>query len=155
MSEILPRLWLGNINDSQSDNFLKKNRINVIVNCTKDLSFNPHFTGYKYRIPVDDNLEVDQILAMIGFLAEILPIIHRHYKHGDNILIHCYAGIQRSAIVTLSYLYEYHLQNAKSAYNHIKRRRPIAFTPYMNFMDSFYSRYGFRARQQLTSPNPR
>ena len=37
--QIIPRLWLGNFNSSQDVNFLNRNRVSVVVNCTKDLPF--------------------------------------------------------------------------------------------------------------------
>ena len=37
--EIIPRLWLGNINASQDNDFIQREGIDVIFNCTKDLPF--------------------------------------------------------------------------------------------------------------------
>jgi len=152
-NQIIPRLWLGNFNSSQDANFLKQNRITVVVNCTKDLPFLKLPGVFKYRVPVHDNLEMVEILSMIGWIEKVLPLIDQHYQKGRTILIHCAAGMQRSAIITLSYLYKYHTHNAGEALYAIKSRRPIAFTPFMNFKLSFCSKFGESACQALDRNN--
>ena len=144
-SQIIPRLWLGNFNDSQNLNFIMRERITVIINCTKDLPFLPINGVIKYRIPVDDNLQYEEMVAMSAGLSQILPVIDTHYRNGRSILIHCAAGIQRSAIVVLSYLYAYRALSSSQAYSMIKRRRPIAFSPSMNFARSFLFCFGHDA----------
>ena len=37
--EILPGLWLGNLEASQDTAFLKEKRIDAVFNCTKNLPF--------------------------------------------------------------------------------------------------------------------
>jgi hypothetical protein len=57
---IIPGLYLGNAKSSLDDEFLKKNNIRAVFNCTKDLPFH-HSIRNKYRIPVDDNLKAEEI----------------------------------------------------------------------------------------------
>jgi len=140
-TEILPRLWLGNMEASQDQAFLRKNQITVIINCTKDLPFLPLSGIYKYRVPVNDDLQKTEINAMVGWLDKILPIIHHHYQQGRAILIHCFAGMQRSAIVTYSFLYAYYLRDPKATYNFIRSKRPIVFRPFINFKSSFCQKF--------------
>jgi hypothetical protein len=147
--EILPGLWLGNLEASQDRNFLKNHNITVIINCTKDLPFLPLSGVYLYRVPVDDNLQPAEIKSMTGWLERIIPILRYHLAHGRHILVHCYAGMQRSAIVVLCYLFQYgdnrHRElhgNSLACYKHMRQRRPIVFQPSMNFRNSFMSRYG-------------
>lgn len=147
--QILPRLWLGNFASSQDINFIKNNRITVIVNCTKDLPFLPINGVYKYRIPVDDNLQPEEFISMAHGITHILPILEDHAYHGRSILVHCAAGMQRSAIVVLSFLYGCRGFPPKSAYYRIKQRRPIAFSPQMNFVFSFRRCFGDQALRQL------
>lgn len=141
--QVIEGLWLGNKQASQDAQFLKTNDITVIVNCTKDLPFleNPEVPTIKYRVPIDDNLQQQEINNMVSWLAKLCPIIDKHHKQGHKILIHCYAGMQRSAIMMLSYLYQYHGMSANHAYYHIKHVRPIAFSPMVNFKSSFCQRF--------------
>lgn len=149
-NQIVPRIWLGGIDSAQSSKFITKNKITVIINCTKDIPFLKIPGIYKYRVPVDDNLEPNEIASMEKWLYHILPLIDHHYKKGSVILIHCYAGMQRSAIVLFSYLYQYYTKDAAKAALLIKSKRPIAFTPYMNFKKSFTDKYGINAADGLT-----
>ena len=57
---IIPGLYLGNAKSSLDDEFLRKNNIRAVFNCTKDLPFH-HSIRNKYRIPVDDNLKAEEI----------------------------------------------------------------------------------------------
>ncbi len=139
-NQIISGLWLGNLQSSQDLNFLRKNKISVIINCTKDLSFINIPNVYKYRVPVHDDLTQNEIQSMCQWLNKILPIIDHHHKNGHQILIHCFAGIQRSAIVMLTYLYLYQIKDPVQTLNLIKSKRPIAFTPSMNFIDCFKKR---------------
>lgn len=108
---IIPNLWLGNYHAALDHDFITSNNIDVIVNCTPDIPFisdnnNNHINKiHKIRVPVyDSQLEKDFIL-MEQYLKMILPILHKAYKDNKKILIHCYAGKQRSAIVVASLLY--------------------------------------------------
>ena len=53
--EILSNLWLGNIVSAKNSRFFIENNINVVVNCSKDLSFY-HNNTKNYRISIHDNL---------------------------------------------------------------------------------------------------
>ena len=122
---IIPRLWLGNFDSSQEFEFIRKYNIDVIINCTKDLPFAPIDGIYKYRIPIDDNLQRDQIISMAQWVGKILPIMFNHYQNGRSILVHCAAGIQHSAIVVLSFLYVYYHQDVQSAVHTINLKTSV------------------------------
>ena len=108
---IIPNLWLGNYHAALDYNFVTSNNIDIIVNCTPDIPFISDQTNtqinkiQKIRIPVyDSQLEKDLIL-MEQYLKVIIPILHTAYKENKKILVHCYAGKQRSAIVIASLLF--------------------------------------------------
>lgn len=134
---IIPRLWLGNADSAKNRAAIVQRGINVIVNCTKDIPFAaiPE-VPYRYRVKIDDDLSQKEIGNMSRALRAVLPIIHFHWLRGDTILIHCAMGIQRSAIVTMAYLCQYHGFTPHEAYTRITSRRPIAFRPAINFRSS-------------------
>jgi len=150
MSKIINNLWLGDIYDAHNINFLKKNKISVIVNCTKDLDF-PHFYQcYKYRVPVHDDLTFKEINSMSKYIKDVVHIIDNHIKKNHNVFVHCMAGIQRSPIVVLSYLYFKNNNNNPITYvNYMKKRRYIVFTPYMNFKQSFEKAFNIKINNKL------
>jgi rhodanese-related sulfurtransferase len=130
--EIIPRLWLGNVRASTDDNFIHRNGIQVVFNCTKNLPFSP-MIPIKYRVPVDDNLQEEEIRNMELWSAEISYKILSEYKDGKTILVHCMAGMQRSAAAVAFMLIAYFKVHALDAMKHIKQKRSIAFHPRANF----------------------
>jgi predicted protein tyrosine phosphatase len=130
--EILPRLWLGNVRASMDEDFIRTKSIDVVFNCTKNLAFSP-IIKIKYRVPVDDNLEEEEIRNMELWSTEIAYKIILEYNQGRTILVHCMAGMQRSAASIAFFLIAYHKIHANDAMRYIKERRHIAFHPKANF----------------------
>ena len=130
--EIIPRLWLGNAKASMDEDFIRKNNIAVVFNCTKNLSFSP-IIPIKYRIPVDDNLEEDEIRNMELWSGEIAYKMMNEYVEGKTILVHCMAGMQRSAASVAFFLIALLKLRALDAMRMIKEKRRIAFYPRANF----------------------
>lgn len=141
--EILPNLWLGNAKASMDQDFIVQNNIQVVFNCTKNLPFSP-IIPVKYRVPVDDNLEENEIRNMELWSSEIAYKIIKEYINGKTILVHCAAGMQRSAASIAFMLIAYKMMNETDAMKYIKERRNIAFYPRANFgrsIEYFYKQY--------------
>ena len=120
---------------SMDESFLRQNGIETIFNCTKDLPFHSSMRR-RYRVPVDDNLEEEEIRNMELWSFEIIYKLLLEYKQGNTILIHCAAGIQRSAAVTAMFLMVFTGMKHEDAMQYIKERRPIAFFKNANFLKS-------------------
>jgi hypothetical protein len=131
-NEILPRLWLGNAKASMDEDFIRQNNITVVFNCTKNLAFSP-IVPIKYRVPVDDNLEEEEIRNMELWSGEIAYKIMAEYVEGKAILVHCMAGMQRSAASVAFMLIAFLKMRALDAMKFIKGKRMIAFYPRANF----------------------
>ncbi len=131
-NEIIPRLWLGNAKASMDQSFIQQHNIQVVVNCTKNHAFS-HLIPTQYRVPVDDNLQEEEIRNMDLWASEIAYRILYEYKQGKPILVHCAAGMQRSAAAIAFFLICYHRIHATEAIQYIQARRPIAFRPSANF----------------------
>ena len=93
---IAPRLWLGNRKAAADGEFLQKHNVTTVFNCTKTLPFHDGVLR-KYRVPVDDNLEPAEIKNMETCAPEAVYKVIAEYNRGETILIHCQAGMQRSA----------------------------------------------------------
>lgn len=113
--EIIPGLWLANYKPGLDIDFLKKNNIDVIINCTPDIPFYNEIFDEKdisqlkkmetFRISVYDSLLEKDILLMEQYFKYILPFMVKKYiDEKKKILIHCRAGAQRSAIVVAAFL---------------------------------------------------
>jgi hypothetical protein len=130
--QIIPNVWLGNLKAAQDETFLKNAGIQVVFNATKDAPFHPSIRR-RYRVPVDDNLQEEEIRNMELWSYEIVFKLLKEYKEGRPILIHCHAGMQRSPAVTAMLLMVLYRMNTDKAKAYIKQRRPIAFFPVANF----------------------
>jgi rhodanese-related sulfurtransferase len=133
--EIIPRVWLGNRFAAVDEEWLSENSIDTVFNCTKDLPFHDSITN-RFRVPVDDNLEAVEINNMTKWSPEIAYKILREYKDGKRILVHCAAGMQRSAAAMVFFLITLTGDYAPKIMSKIRKIRPIAFVPQANFRKS-------------------
>ena len=129
---ILPRLWLGNKKAAADTSFLRANNVSVVFNCTKELPFDSSVLR-RYRVPVDDNLEPAEIDNMLKWSPEIIYKVIAEYKRGNTILVHCHAGMQRSAAVVAMMLVALFKKPVDEVVAYIRSKRPIAFFPAINF----------------------
>lgn len=133
--EIIPRVWLGNRYAAVDEEWLTHNEIDTVFNCTKDLPFHSSIEN-RYRVPVDDNLQSEEINNMTRWSPEIAYKILREYKKGKHILVHCAAGMQRSAAAMTMFLITLTGERAPKLMSMIRKIRPIAFVPSANFRQS-------------------
>jgi protein-tyrosine phosphatase len=132
--EILPGLWLGNKAASEDSEWLREKGIHTVFNATKQLPFAPNVKN-RYRIPVDDNLEPEEIANMRRCAPEAVVKIIREHQRGP-LLVHCHAGMQRSAILVAMTLMVLRRFDATNAMKYVRDRRPVAFFPVANFKDA-------------------
>ena len=133
--EILPNLWLGNLKAAHSEEFLKKHHITLVINCSRDIPFLANSTK-NIRISVNDNLEKSEIHRLYNYFSKAVDVIHDNLNDLQTILVHCYAGRQRSASLVAAYLMKYADMNYKEAINIIRSKRAVAFTPGVNFEEA-------------------
>jgi len=130
--QIIPNLWLGNLRAAQDETFLRNAGIQAVFNCTKDAPFHPSIRR-RYRVPVDDNLQQEEIRNMELWSYEIVYKLINEYKQGRPILVHCHAGMQRSPAVVAMFLMVLYRMSLDQAKAFLKQRRPIVFFPSANF----------------------
>jgi hypothetical protein len=141
--EIVPGLWLGNRIAALDAKWQGEKGIKCVFNCTKDIPFLPNVQR-KYRVPVDDNLQADEIRNLELWSYEIVYKMTREYQTGQPLLIHCAAGMQRSAACVAMFLMATRNMNPDQAIEFIRSKRSIAFRPWANFrpaIEGFYNSY--------------
>lgn len=164
-NQIRPGIWLGNCYSAIDKDFITKNHIDIIVNCTPNQPFFADICDHdtlvrlhpitSIRIPVYDSLLEKDLILMEQYLKLIVPYLHTQYtQHKKNILVHCHAGKQRSAIVVATLLYFLLTQSNhrfidtdqsnqkqihEAIFDYIVHKRPQAFTYgfRINFLKSF------------------
>ena len=128
-------LYLGNI-DSLKD----QEKFYLIVNCTKHIPVATKCIE-TIRISVDDHpTECDNMIKYMKS-TRVLERIHHCRMNNKQVLIHCHAGMQRSAAVLACYLIKYYKMTPDEAIRFIKSKRPIAFYPQANFMKVIQNEY--------------
>lgn len=145
--EVLPGMWVGSARDARDLPFLRT--ISLVVNCSKNIPFyTTNIPGYRVAVD-DDPLENNQ---MVRFLVEVSRIIDEHLQRGQSVLVHCYAGMQRSSAVAAAYLMYKLFLGPEEAMRAIKKAKPESFEPWPTFSQALY-RYGAVLRR--TSSNSR
>ncbi len=149
--EIVSGLWLGNKGASNED-WLTAHQIDAVFNCTKDLPFAQTVPRHLYRVPVDDNLQEDEIRNLEHWSWEIIYKMRKEHASGKRILVHCFAGMQRSAAVMAMYLIATYRCTTDEAIAFIKSRRPVAFMGSVNFYQAI-KRFEESYRQMIAKQN--
>lgn len=132
-NRITKNIYLGNYKCSKKE-YIEKHNFDVIINCTPDLPFESKNTS-NYRIPVYDDLTFYSNIILLNHVNRIVNIIHNHHLNNKKILIHCRAGMQRSAAIVAAYLIKFHNLSVEDSITFINNRRPAAFMCGSNFSD--------------------
>jgi protein tyrosine/serine phosphatase len=128
-------LYLGNI-----DSLKHQEKFHLIVNCTKHI---PLATKCKETIQIavyDHFTECDNMIVYMNY-TNVLERIHNCRMNKKPVLIHCHAGMQRSAAIVACYLIRFYNMTPDEAIRFIKSKRPIAFYPQANFMKVIQNEY--------------
>ena len=138
---IARNVWVGSAADAVDSKFIRDADISLIVNCTKNLNFLPGTSTHNHRVGVDDDLR--EVNIMVMKIPESVALIDTHLKNNRGVLIHCWAGVQRSCTIAAAYLmYKLGLPPSKAmaAIKHVKKE---AFEPRPTFrasLDTYYTK---------------
>jgi dual specificity phosphatase 12 len=128
--EIVPNLWIGSEGNSASSSFFARHRIRLVVNATADIPF-AATDAATYRIPVADNPADNDI--MLRHFPTVVVLMDDVLKHGHGVLVHCRAGMQRSAAVVAAYLIWKRGLTTNQALDYINNKKHETFWPVPTF----------------------
>ncbi|NWI16559.1 DUS4 phosphatase, partial [Crypturellus soui] len=155
--EILPFLYLGSAHHAARRDTLDALGITALLNVSPDCP--NHFEGhYQYKsIPVEDNHKADissWFMEAIEYIGEWpscpeargvgvapgtaltplhLPVADAVQERRGRVLVHCQAGISRSATICLAYLMMKQRVRLEEAFEFVKQRRSV-ISPNFSFM---------------------
>ena len=123
-------LWIGSRRDSRNSATAARRGIGLVVNCTRDIPFK--IPGVRrVRVPIDDASTESPVF--LQHVAKAVNAIQSTLDSGRGVLVHCYAGISRSASVVAAFLMAQEGLTAQQAIARIQRAKPETFTPHANF----------------------
>jgi protein-tyrosine phosphatase len=118
-SLILPGLYLSGI-DCINETILDKYNIKHVISVMN----NPPKLSDKYNqfcIPINDDFSA----VIRPYFESAHQIINDALNNGENILIHCYAGISRSATIVISYIMKRNSFTDNDAITFVRNKRNI------------------------------
>ena len=129
-SLICERLFLGSVVDARNIEKLQRHKIKYVLNMTGSTSYPPEFfttSGYpNVDLLALDAHDLDNHDISAHFPAA-LNFIHRALQLADGaVLVHCAAGVSRSATIVAAYLMVAHQLSAADAVLRVHKARPCA-----------------------------
>uniref|UniRef100_A0A646QF89 protein-serine/threonine phosphatase n=1 Tax=Hemiscolopendra marginata TaxID=943146 RepID=A0A646QF89_9MYRI len=96
--------------------------ITCVINVTIELPNLPIPNVEYVKVPVDDTPYAN----LFNYFDVVADKIAEVRRQGGRTLVHCIAGVSRSATLCIAYLMKYEGMSLRKAYLHVKARRPIA-----------------------------
>ncbi|XP_076284354.1 uncharacterized protein LOC143210931 isoform X1 [Lasioglossum baleicum] len=129
-SRVLPFLYLGNGRDAADLQLLRALGATRVLNVTSQLPGYHEERGITYRqIPASDSGHQN----LKQYFEEAFDFIEEARKGGSSVLVHCQAGVSRSATIAIAYIMRHKGLSMIEAYKLVKNARPI-ISPNLNFM---------------------
>ena len=124
MSQILPNLWLGSFADATHAGFLERKKITHILNCAEDCPVEKYpYQITVQKVPMTDGDDADWLSER--YLITASSFLDLWLKEGATVMVHCLAGISRSAAVVMAWLIRYNGLPFDTAYELVSKARPI------------------------------
>eukprot|EP01064_Diplonema_japonicum_P023298 TRINITY_DN33735_c0_g1_i1.p1 TRINITY_DN33735_c0_g1~~TRINITY_DN33735_c0_g1_i1.p1 ORF type:complete len:305 (+),score=57.18 TRINITY_DN33735_c0_g1_i1:33-947(+) len=122
-AKITNHIYLGNLKQAKASP-KKYKCITAILNCLGDTT-KAHHTHHRQRYHGFEAEDIDEYPLLHMHLEEAAEFISSVEKEKSVVLVHCYAGVNRSAAICVAYLVKYHRWPLTKALIHVHTQRPI------------------------------
>ncbi|KIK68452.1 hypothetical protein GYMLUDRAFT_215067 [Collybiopsis luxurians FD-317 M1] len=119
MDQVIPGLWIGGLPSAMDTENLKANKIYSVLSAMRG-KISIHETFIRHQILLDDSEEEDILIHLLPAIT----FIQSELDKGRGVLVHCQAGISRSATIVAAYLMHNREMNVEEALNLIRKARP-------------------------------
>uniref|UniRef100_A0A673JWU3 protein-tyrosine-phosphatase n=1 Tax=Sinocyclocheilus rhinocerous TaxID=307959 RepID=A0A673JWU3_9TELE len=129
-TRILPHLYLGSQRDVLNKELMTQNGITYVLNASNTCP-KPDFISDRHfmRIPVNDSY----CEKLLPWLEKTNEFIDKAKVSNCRVIVHCLAGISRSATIAIAYIMKTMGLSSDDAYRFVKDRRP-SISPNFNFL---------------------
>lgn len=119
MNEIIPGLYLGSLQAAIIPEYLNAHNISAILQVCPAYNEQLDLDIERLIIPVEDTPETN----LFELFIDMCEWIDERLKKNLNVLIHCRAGISRSATIVIAYIMWKNNLKKDDAYYFVKLRR--------------------------------
>ncbi len=154
VSRVDENIYIGGYLAAANLNFIRKKNIKRVVKLFADDS--TYYGGYhrhpRVKYLVIDAKDSPEYNIQTNFLTTMM-FIREGLKRREKILVHCHAGVSRSATIVLIHLIVNQGYNLKSALAHLQKVRPVVnpnsgFFRQLEHYDQIIGRLRSRERRQ-------
>lgn len=125
-NEIVPGLWVSDLDTALNRDFIEKNGIKTVVNATEYGPFSGKPGIKQFRVPISDSKKENDILY--GYLPTAVTMIEDGLDKGESVLVHCHQGISRSCSIVAAFLLKQNCQASfEDVVDYMQSRRRQAF----------------------------
>lgn len=121
ISQILPSLFLCGAGVAIPC-FIEQLGVTCVVNAAPELPDTPlpaHNQPLYYQVPVLDRGDID----LKYYFDEVADMVEQVRQAGGRSMVHCVAGVSRSASLCIAYLMKYAGMRLREAFEHVRRAR--------------------------------
>ena len=143
MEEIIPNLWISNLQLANDLITVANKNIDAIVNCSKDYSVcNVKDT---YRLPINDlNSNCSEKYEIFyNHIHQCISYIYNKLINGSKVLVCCRSGKQISPAIIVAYIMKYGNVKLDVATKFVESKNKNVFRPEMFYKNSLemYQKY--------------
>jgi len=135
IAKIIDGLYIGSHHAALDPTVITLYNIRTIVNCTKRNGNPPEGMNY-LQVTIDDPPSQEDIVYLNYHYMNIVKFIESSIANGNNVLVHCMLGFQRSAAIIAIYLMVKFNIDYKKAIEFIKNKKSICFLGQVNYINS-------------------
>jgi protein-tyrosine phosphatase len=128
ISKVYPHVFIGNKNAIIGrEDILEKNKIQIVISALTEEEYNMYMIAEQDFENVDWHcliIDDDQHEEIQEHFPAITKLLTNAVNNGVNVLVHCAAGVSRSATLVLAYIMTENNMKFDDALKYVRKNRP-------------------------------